>query len=150
MPNFWRTIRSWIRKVQWFPLSRHVVFWPKILLIRTQTACYTKSKYSPTHRLDIMKPSSKGYSTRNHPFPRETFDSNTESGEIWYKLSALFWGKYPSAINFWNNVKTLNIQILNWYRYSAKLKCHKIISISNILANPWSGSLFKVYLGMLL
>ena len=50
-PLYWVRVlcSGWIHKVLRFP--EYVHFWPKILLCRTQTACFTKSKCSLSHML---------------------------------------------------------------------------------------------------
>ena len=58
--NFWTTLffkimpNFWIHKVEWFPLSM-LIFGQKILLFRTQTACYEKTKYSLTRISKVAK-----------------------------------------------------------------------------------------------
>ena len=47
--TFRQTVSGWIHKEPWFPFSRYVDFWPKILQFRTQTACFAISKCSLIH-----------------------------------------------------------------------------------------------------
>ena len=45
--SLWKLyFNTFLRTVQWFPLSMLLVFGTKILLFRTQPACFAKSKYS--------------------------------------------------------------------------------------------------------